>query len=64
MDKRRLHGTDLDVSAICYGPMRAAQSADDPDLPTHRAAMETAIERGVNFIHSSYEYRVRPMPPR
>ena len=59
MDKRRLAGTDLDVSVICDGPMLMAQSANDPELSTHRAAMEAAIERGVNFIHSSYEYGVR-----
>lgn len=59
MDMRRLAGTDLDVSVVCYGPMRVAQSPDDPNLATHRAAMETAIDRGVNFIHSSYEYGVR-----
>lgn len=61
MEKRRLQGTDLDVSVICYGPMRAAQSPDDPNLTVHRRAMQAAIERGVNFIHSSYEYGVRWM---
>lgn len=61
MDKRSLHGTDLDVSVICYGPMRGAQSPDDPNVPIHQLAMRTAIDRGVNFIHSSYEYGVRWM---
>lgn len=61
MDKRRLQGTDLDVSVICYGPMRLAQERDDPDLPQHKRAMEAVIDRGVNFIHSSYEYGVRWM---
>lgn len=61
MDKRRLAGTDLDVSVICYGPMRAAQNPNDPDLPKHKRAMSAAIERGVNLIHSSYEYGVRWM---
>lgn len=59
MDKRRLAGTDLDVSVICYGPMRVATNHDDPDRPVHEQAMRTAIDRGVNFIHSSYEYGVR-----
>lgn len=59
MDKRRLAGTDLDVSVVCYGPMRVATSRDDPDHPLHERAMRAAIERGVNFIHSSYEYGVR-----
>ena len=61
MDKRRLAGTDLDLSVICYGPMRAAKNRSDPDLPIHKRALEAAIERGINFIHSSYEYGVRWM---
>lgn len=61
MDKRSLKGTDLDVSVICYGPMRAAQNREDPNLAVHKRAMRTAIDRGVNFIHSSYEYGVRWM---
>lgn len=61
MDKRRLAGTDLDVSVICYGPMRTAKGPDDPDLAMHKRAMSAAIDRGVNLIHSSYEYGVRWM---
>ena len=61
MDRRRLAGTDLDVSVICYGPMRAAQDPSDPNLHKHKRAMSAAIERGVNLIHSSYEYGVRWM---
>ncbi len=61
MDTRRLQGTDLDLSVICYGPMRAAQNRDDPDLPQHMRAMRAAIDRGVTAIHSSYEYGVRWM---
>ncbi|MBE0414631.1 aldo/keto reductase [Yoonia sp.] len=59
MDKRRLLGTDLDVSVICYGPMRAPQTQDDPAVAQHQRALRAAIDRGVNFIHSSYEYGVR-----
>lgn len=61
MDTRKLAGTDLDVSVLCYGPMRAPQSHDDPATVQHQRAMQAAIERGVNFIHSSYEYGVRWM---
>jgi len=61
MDKRSLDGTDLDFSVICYGPMRIAQDSSDPNLAEHQRAMRTAIDRGVNFIHSSYEYGVRWM---
>lgn len=61
MDKRTLDGTDLNVSVVCYGPMRVAQTRDDPNLPVHARAMRSAIDHGVNFIHSSYEYGVRWM---
>lgn len=61
MDKRSLAGTDLEVSVICYGPMRLAQDPADPNLAIQQRAMRTAIDRGVNFIHSSYEYGVRWM---
>lgn len=61
MEKRIISGTDLEVSAICYGPMRIAQSHDDPNLPVHLRAMHAAIDHGINFIHSSYEYGVRWM---
>ena len=59
MDKRRLAGTDLEVSVICYGPMRVARDRSDPEIPIHKRAMTAAIERGINFFHSSYEYGVR-----
>lgn len=59
LPKRRLWGTDLDVSTLCYGPMRMPTSMDDPKRNEHARAMEAAIDGGVNFIHSSYEYGVR-----
>lgn len=61
MEKRTIGGTDLNVSVVCYGPMRLAQSHDDPDLQVHTRAMHAAIDCGINFIHSSYEYGVRWM---
>lgn len=61
MEKRYIGTTDLEVSVLCYGPMRLAQNPDDPNLPAHTRAMRTAIDRGINFIHSSYEYEVRWM---
>ena len=57
--RRRLAGTDLDVSVLCYGPMRVATDAADPDRAVHERAMRAAIDHGINFIHSSYEYGVR-----
>lgn len=61
MDYRRLKGTDLDVSVVCYGPMRLAQSKQDPCWANHERAFSAAVDRGINFIHSSYEYGVRWM---
>lgn len=61
MEKRVIGGTDLEVSVLCYGPMRLAQGHDDPLLPVYTRAMQSAIDRGINFIHSSYEYGVRWM---
>ncbi|MFK8083687.1 MAG: aldo/keto reductase [Granulosicoccus sp.] len=61
MEKRYIGGTDLEVSVVCYGPMRLAQTRQDPKLDLHKRAMHVAIDRGINFIHSSYEYGVRWM---
>ena len=58
MKYRRLGGTDLDVSVICLGPMRAAarEPGDDSVSKAGEAALRRALDIGVNFIHSSYEY--------
>lgn len=61
MEKRQVGGTDLTVSIVCYGPMRLARGPDDPNLAVHKRAMHVAIDRGIDFIHSSYEYGVRWM---
>jgi len=60
---RRLGGTDLDVSVICLGPMRAAARApgDDETSRQGELALRAALDAGVNFIHSSYEYGTRWM---
>lgn len=63
MDYRRLAGTDLDVSVLCFGPMRSAAKTpgrDERSLAGARA-LEAALDAGVNFVHSSYEYGVRWM---
>ena len=61
MQLRRFGGTDLLVSPICFGPMRfaAKDGTDDDASRAGRHALEHALERGVNFVHSSYEYRTR-----
>ena len=66
MKYRRLGGTDLDVSVICLGPMRAAarEPGDDEKSRLGEHALRRAIEEGVNFIHSSFEYGTRWMMGR
>jgi len=66
MQYRRLGGTDMDVSTICLGPMRAAAKTpgDDEKSRAGEAALRAAIDGGVNFIHSSYEYGTRWMLER
>lgn len=61
MRYRRFGNTDLEVSVICFGPMRfaARQEGTDARSQAGQRALERAIERGVNFIHSSYEYGTR-----
>lgn len=61
MQYRQLGATDLRVSELCFGTMRYASKSGELDDTgkAGRRALEEAIERGVNFIHSSYEYRTR-----
>ena len=61
MQLRRFGTTDLEVSPICFGPMRfaAKDGTDDDASRAGRRALERALERGVNFVHSSYEYGTR-----
>ncbi len=61
MDYRTFGNTDLEVSEICFGPMRFSAKApgNDPKSRVGQQALERALERGVNFIHSSYEYETR-----
>lgn len=63
MDYRRLQGTDLDVSVLCFGPMRAAakEPGTDPRSSAGARALAAALDAGINFVHSSYEYEVRWM---
>ena len=63
MKYRRLGGTDLEVSVICLGPMRAAarQAGNDDKSKQGARGLRAALEGGVNFVHSSYEYGTRWM---
>ena len=66
MKYRRLGGTDIDVSVICLGPMRAAarEPGNDEKSKAGEEALRAALDAGVNFIHSSYEYGTRWMMGR
>ncbi|HYL81784.1 MAG TPA: aldo/keto reductase, partial [Candidatus Acidoferrum sp.] len=66
MEYRRLGGTDLKVSVVCLGPMRAAakEPGDDEKSRAGERALRRALELGVNFLHSSYEYGTRWMMGR
>lgn len=61
MRYRKFGNTDLEVSEICFGPMRfsAKEPGEDALSQTGQRALEHAIDRGINFIHSSYEYNTR-----
>ncbi len=66
MQYRRLGGTDLDVSVICLGPMRAAEKEPCRDEKSRAGerVFRRALDPGVTFLHSSYEYRTRWMMER
>lgn len=60
--KYRTYGnTDLSVSEICYGTMRYASKGGEMDEQSRAGAraLEEAVDQGVNFIHSSFEYGTR-----
>jgi aryl-alcohol dehydrogenase-like predicted oxidoreductase len=61
MQQRSFGNSGLQVSPICFGPMRfaAKDGTDDEASKNGRRALERALERGVNFLHSSYEYGTR-----
>ena len=62
MQPRRYGRTDLYVSPICFGPMRFSEKtpgSNDPKSDAGERALRRALERGVDFLHSSYEYGTR-----
>jgi aryl-alcohol dehydrogenase-like predicted oxidoreductase len=63
---RKLGGTNLEISVICLGPMRwaAKGSGDDDKAKAGEMALRRALDAGVNFLHSSYEYGTRWMMGR
>ena len=56
MNYRKFGNTDLEVSEICFGPMRfsAKEAGNDEKSRTGQQALERALERGVNFIHTRW----------
>jgi aryl-alcohol dehydrogenase-like predicted oxidoreductase len=61
MNYRIFGSTGLRVSEICYGTMRYASKTGERDGRSEAAAraLEQAVDLGINFIHSSYEYGTR-----
>lgn len=58
MDYRRIGGTDLDVSVLCFGTARSTtkEGIHDDASRTRARALAAALDAGVNFLHSSREY--------
>ena len=61
MHYRHYGNTGLKVSEICYGTMRYASKTGERDERAESAtrALEAAVDAGINFYHSSYEYGTR-----
>lgn len=58
MQYRTLPGSDLNVSAICFGTMTFGQQNTEAE---GHAQLDLAFERGVNFIDTAEMY---PVPPK
>ena len=48
MEHRRIPGTDLKVSPICFGMMYGSASRKKPELK--RDALRRGLESGINFV--------------
>ena len=61
MKHREFGNTGLVVPPICFGTMRYANKDGVYDEVSREGAkaLQAAMERGIDFIHSSYEYRTR-----
>jgi len=59
VERRRIPGTDLEVSPICFGMMYGSASRKKPELK--RDALIRGLEAGINFIHSCKEYMTWPV---
>ena len=59
VENRRIIGTDLEVSPICFGMMYGSTIRKKPALK--QDALRRALESGINFIHSCKEYETWPV---
>lgn len=59
MERRRILGTELEVSPTCFGMMYGSQSRKKHELK--RDALRRGLESGINFIHSCVEYGTWPV---
>jgi len=59
VERRRILGTDLEVSPICFGMMYGSEARKKPELK--RDALRRGLESGINFIHSCKEYGTWPV---
>ena len=58
---RPLKGTDLELSVLSFGTTGFIGMAKHPySLEQGKAALNLALDRGVNCIHTAYEYGIRP----
>jgi aryl-alcohol dehydrogenase-like predicted oxidoreductase len=57
MQKRKLPGTDMDVSVVCLGTMNWGQQNTEADA---HAQLDYAVEHDINFIDTAETY---PIPP-
>ncbi|MDF1521338.1 MAG: aldo/keto reductase [Trueperaceae bacterium] len=61
MERRPFGNTGMELPEICFGTMRFAAKTPGDDAQTRagQRALEEALDLGVDFVHSSYEYGTR-----
>ena len=61
MQRRPFGTTGMELPEICFGTMRfaAQEPGDDPRTHAGKRALEEALDLGIDFVHSSYEYGTR-----
>ena len=61
MHRRPFGTTGMELPEICFGTMRfaAQEPGDDARSRAGQRALEEALDLGIDFLHSSYEYGTR-----